>query len=399
MLRYLTSGESHGPQLTVIVDGFPAGFHLDIDKINHQLGRRQNGFGRGGRMKIESDGVEVVSGLRGGVTLGSPITFVIQNKDWDNWKRVMDPVKPAGKNLSEREKDLAKPATKPRPGHADLSGAIKFGHRDMRNVLERASARETAARVAAGSLARQLLEHFGVQFASHVKQIGKITLSTGYDLSDLEDFTRKAEKSSVRCVDSEAGERMIEEIKAAKKSRDSLGGVVEVIIRGLPVGLGGFSQSSDRLDSRLAAAMMSIPSVKGVEIGLGFEAAARYGSEVQDEISYTANSDPARKDFHRKTNNAGGIEGGITNGEDIIIRFAAKPISTLNKPLQTVDIESGKPAKAFVERADNCIVPVLGVIGEACAGLVLADVFMKKFGSDSLSDLERNYEAFLADRF
>ena len=311
----------------------------------------------------------------------------------------MDPIKPVGKNLSEKEINLTKPATKPRPGHADLPGAIKYGHRDMRNVLERASARETAARVAAGSLARQLLEHFGVKFASHVKQIGDVTMSAAYDLCDLEDFMRNVEKSSVRCIDSEISERMIEAIKAAKKSRDSLGGVVEVIVRGMPVGLGGFSQPSDRLDSRLAAAMMSIPSVKGVEIGLGFEAAARYGSEVQDEIFYTANSNPARKDFHRKTNNAGGIEGGMTNGEDIIIRFGAKPISSLNKPLKTVDIESKKTADAFVERADNCIVPVLGVIGEACAGLVLADVFMQKFGSDSLFDLERNYKAFLADMF
>ena len=395
MLRYLTSGESHGPQLTVIVDGFPAGFHLDTDKINHQLERRQRGFGRGERMKIEKDSVDVVSGVRGGVTLGSPITFVIKNKDWDNWKGVMDPVKPAGEELSDREKKLAQPLTRPRPGHADLPGAVKFGHRDLRNVLERASARETAVRVAAGGLARQLLEHFGVRFASHVRQIGKVTAPADSDFSDLEGFMSVVEKSQVRCFDSAACELMVKAIEEAKSSGDSLGGVVEVIIRGMPAGLGGFSQASDRLDSRLAAAMMSIPSVKGVEIGLGFKAASHLGSEVQDEIFHTPGSDPARRDFYRKSNNAGGMEGGITNGEDIIIRFAVKPISTLPRPLKTVDLESGKPAEALIERADCCIVPVLGVIGEACAGLVLADVFMDKFGSDNLSELERNYKSFL----
>ncbi|UCG62668.1 MAG: chorismate synthase [Candidatus Zixiibacteriota bacterium] len=389
MIKYLTSGESHGPQMTVIIDGFPAGFNLSLDQINYQLRRRQESLGRGDRMKIEKDTAEIVSGVRGGVTLGFPITLVIPNLDWPNWANIMNPLQPSGEKALDR----------PRPGHADLPGAVKLGHHDIRNVLERASARETVARVAAGSLARQFLEKFGVQFASHVIQVGKVKLKGAFSTRDLAAFAEKVEKSPVRSVDSATGKKMEKYIKEAAAKRDSLGGAVEVIVRGIPVGLGHFSQWYRRLDSRLAAAVMSIPSVKAVEIGLGMDSAGSPGSKSQDEIFYAAGSDSAKKDFYRKTNNAGGIEGGISNGEDIIVRFAAKPVSTLKKPLRTVNIKTKKPARATVERADTCIVPVLGVIGEAAVALVLADAFMEKFGSDNIAEIERNYHRFLGDTF
>ncbi len=388
MLTYLTAGESHGPQLTAVIDGFPAGFAVDIEKINAHLARRQKGYGRGDRMKIECDRIEVVSGLRGGTTLGSPITFVIGNKDWANWKETMDPVGPQATELS--------PATKPRPGHADLAGGIKLNQHDLRNVLERASARETTARVALGALARQLLEYFGVEFASHVTQIGKVTSDSQSDApGDLTRMKAVVEQSAVRCLDQHAGEEMIKAIDNAREEGDSLGGVVELIVRGLPVGLGGFSQASQRLDGQLAAGLMTIPSVKGVEIGLGFEAAALPGSAVHDEIYYDPYGDKSRKCFHRETNRAGGLEGGITNGEDIVARIAAKPISTLSKPLNTVDVVTKEAASAMVERTDTCIVPVLTVISESVAALVLAEAFLNKFGADNLVETERNYRGFL----
>ncbi|NOY89251.1 MAG: chorismate synthase [FCB group bacterium] len=399
MLTYLTSGESHGSQLTAIIDGFPAGFHVDIDKINYQLARRQKGYGRGGRMKIERDKVEVVSGLRYGYTLGSPITFIIHNKDWKNWTKIMPLVGAMSDDLNLKEKSLAYGKTKPRPGHADLSGAIKYNHQDMRNVLERASARETAAKVAIGALARQLLEHFQIRFASHVIRIGRVALSTKYKIKDFSAFVKKAENSPVRCINKSTEQKMIEAIKTAKKKRDSLGGIAEIIIRGVPVGLGSYAQSFRRLDGLLAGALMSIPSVKGVEIGLGFKSASLMGSQVHDEIYYKKGSDLPAKGFYRTSNNAGGIEGGITNGEDIVLKIAAKPISTLNKPLKTVDIKTKKPAQAIVERADNCVVPALGVIGEAVTALVLADVFLEKFGSDNMAEIESNYKAFLKSPF
>ncbi|MBI5266117.1 MAG: chorismate synthase [candidate division Zixibacteria bacterium] len=399
MLRYLTAGESHGPQLTAIIDGLPAGLSIDIDKINVQLARRQKGYGRGGRMKIEQDAVEIMSGIRGSVTMGGPITLVIRNKDWENWTNIMDPIKPVADNLNLRENRLAHETTTPRPGHADLPGGIKWNHRDLRNVLERASARETAARVAVGSLCRQLLEQFGVQFASHVVQIGNISLPAGYDISNLSTLVDAAESSEVRCINAGIGEKMIEAIKSAKNSRDSLGGVVELIVRGLPVGLGGFSQWDHRLDGRLAQGLMSIHSVKGVEIGLGFEGAGRPGSEYHDEIFYTANQYPTRKGFYRKSNHAGGLEGGITNGEDLLIRIANKPISTLNRPLKTVDVVTHAEAEAMVERTDNCVVPALGVVCEAVSALVLSEAFLAKFGSDNFAETERNFRAFLAEPY
>ena len=399
MLTYLTSGESHGPQLTAVLDGFPAGFRVDIDRLNHQLARRQKGYGRGGRMSIEKDSVQIVSGIRNSFTLGGPITLVIPNKDWVNWRKIMDPVASISKDLDQREQQLAYGTTRPRPGHADLPGAIKHDHHDIRNVLERASARETAARVAVGALARQLLEHFDVSLASHVVRIGAIAIGDDYDTSDLKKLADRSEQSPVRCLDSEIEAKMIAAIDDAAKDGDSLGGVVEVIVRGLPVGLGGFSQWSDRLDGRLAGAMMAVNSVKGVEIGRGFEEAQKRGSEVQDEIYYDPYGDAAKKKFHRTTNHAGGIEGGMTNGEDVIIRVAGKPLATLKKPLQTVDIKTKEPAEAMVERSDVCVVPALAVVCEAVAALVLADVFLAKFGSENIAETNRNYQSYLKIEF
>ncbi len=399
MLTYLTSGESHGPQLTAVIDGLPAGLPVDLDRLNFQMARRQKGYGRGGRMKIEKDTVEIVSGVRNGVTMGGPITFVIRNRDWENWTRIMHPTDPIADDLNLKEDRLAHDTHRPRPGHADLAGAVKWNHHDMRNVLERASARETAARVALGALARQLLEHFGVEFASHVVRIGPVELPRGYDLSDLEKVRTVTEASEVRCLDKAVEDDMIAAIRAAKKARDSLGGIAEVIIRGLPIGLGGFSQWYHRLDGRLAGALMAIHSIKGVEIGLGFEEASRRGSEVHDEIFFDPDGESRKKQFYRKTNNAGGLEAGITNGEDIVVRVAAKPISTLNQPLQTVDVVSKNKGEAIVERTDNCVVPAVAVVAEAVAALVLAEAFLEKFGADNLAETERNFQSFLDTPF
>ncbi|MBD3401481.1 chorismate synthase [candidate division GN15 bacterium] len=397
MLTYLTSGESHGPQLTAIVDGLPAGLTVAVDELNFQMARRQKGYGRGGRMKIEQDQVEFVSGLRHSRTLGGPVTMVIRNRDWENWVNIMDPVSPLPDDLHLREQRLAHETTMPRPGHADLAGGIKYNHKDLRNVLERASARETAARVAVGSLCRQLLEQFGVRFASHVVQIGEVAVARErYTIEHIDDIIERSEASEVRCLVSEVEAKMIEAIKTAKKKRDSLGGVAEVIVTGLPVGLGGFSQGRHRLDSQLVGALMSIPSAKGAEIGLGFAAAARRGSEVHDEIFYDTEGDPRKKKFVRKTNRAGGIEGGITTGEPIVARVAVKPISTLNRPLQTVDVVTKEPAEAMVERTDNCVVPAVAVITEAVMAIELTEVFLDKFGRDNMAEITRNVESFLA---
>ncbi len=399
MLNYLTAGESHGPQLTIVIDGLPAGLSIDIGRLNLQLARRQQGYGRGGRMKIERDEATFVSGLRAGVTIGSPVTIVIPNRDWPNWQDIMDPLKPVSDNLDLKNERLAHETTMPRPGHADLAGGVKWHHHDLRNVLERASARETAARVAVGALARQLLEQFNVQFLSHVVQIGSEKLCVVPDMSDLAALDRLADDSEVRCVDPETSEKMIAAIKESRKRRDSLGGVVEIVVRGLPVGLGSCSQWNRKLDGQLAGAMMSIQSVKGVEIGGAFESAGLRGSEVHDQIYYDPEGDPARKRFYRQTNNAGGIEGGMTNGEDVVLRVAAKPISTLNQPLDTVDVKSKEAAKAMVERTDNCVIPALGVIGESVAALVLADAFLTKFGCDNMTEIERNYQSWLAAEY
>lgn len=395
MIKYLTSGESHGPQLTAIIEGFPADLKIDLEQLNFQMARRQKGYGRGGRMKIETDRVEVVSGIRNGYTLGSPICLVIKNKDWDNWTKIMHPFEPIADDLNLKEQRLAYETTQPRPGHADLSGGIKYNTHDMRNILERASARETAARVAVGSICRQLLEKFEIKLASHVVQIGKVKLPARVKIKDIDQLIKITEESEVRCFDKTTETKMIEAIRAAKKKRDSLGGVSEIIVTNLPVGLGGFSQPERRLDSRLATNLMAIPSVKGVEFGLGFKAAAMLGSQVHDEIFYKKGSSPTKKDFYRKTNNAGGLEGGMTNGENLVMRVAAKPISTLNKPLKTVDAKTKKAGVAMVERTDNCVVPALGVVAEASVAIVLADVFLEKFGCDNISEIAANYSHFL----
>ena len=399
MLTYLTAGESHGPQLTAIIDGLPAGLTIDLDQLNFQLARRQKGYGRGGRMKIEKDRAQVVSGLRHGRSIGSPITVVIPNKDWENWTEIMDPFKPLPKKLGLKKERLAKHTTKPRPGHADLPGGVKWQHHDLRNVLERASARETAARTAIGSLARQFLEAFEIRFASHVVRIGDVALPDTTKRPPVDKIAAITEDSEVRCIDEKIGDEMKEAIRLAKKKRDSLGGIVEIIVSGLPIGLGGLAQWSDRLDGKLAQALMSVHSVKGVEIGMGFGAAAALGSNVHDEIFYDKKGDPRKKNFFRKTNRAGGLEGGMTNGEDLVLRVASKPISTLNQPLKTVDVKSKKAEEAMVERTDNCVVPALGVVCEAVVALVLADAFMHRFGSDNMDQIRRNFQSWLASEY
>ncbi len=399
MLTYLTAGESHGPQLTAIIDGLPAGLTIDIDRLNFQLARRQKGYGRGGRMKIEKDRADVVSGIRHGKTLGSPITLVVKNRDWENWTEIMHPFDPMPDDLGLKKERLAKHTTKPRPGHADLPGGVKWNHKDLRNVLERASARETAARTAVGSVARQFLEAFEIRFASHVVRIGEVALPDDHPRPPIDEIVAITEDSEVRCIDSRTADEMKEAIRQAKKKRDSLGGCVEIVVSGLPIGLGGLSQWSDRLDGKLAQALMSVHSVKGVEVGLGFKAAEAPGSQVHDEIYYEKNSNPKMRDFYRKTNRAGGLEGGITNGEELVLRVASKPISTLNQPLKTVDVATKEAEEAMVERTDNCVVPALGVVCEAVVALVLADAFMHRFGADNMEQIRTNWQAWLDSEY
>ena len=381
MLRYLNAGESHGRLLLAIVEGMPAGLPLTKELINHDLQRRQQGHGRGGRMKIEQDQIEIVAGVRSGLTLGSPIGLQINNRDWKNWQEIMA-VEPG-------EASTARAVTKPRPGHADLVGAIKYGHTDMRNVLEKASARETAIRVAVGAVARALLNQFGIKIISHVKEIGGIQADTRH--MDFESLEAASEESEVRCADSAAGDKMVQKIEEAKRKGDTLGGVFEVIVTGIPPGLGSYSQWDRRLNARLAFALMSIQAMKGVEIGMGFEAARRFGSEVHDEIFY----DKGKRFFYRKTNNSGGIEGGISNGQPIVMRVAMKPISTLYSPLKSVDFLTKEPFEASVERSDICTVPAAAVIGEAVVAFELASALTEKFGGDSLREMKRNYESYL----
>lgn len=381
MLRYLNGGESHGKYLLAILEGVPAGLPLSSDSVNQDLARRQKGYGRGGRMRLEQDRVEFACGVRKGKTLGNPIGLLVPNKDWENWKEVMA-VEPGP--VPEE-----KVVTRPRPGHADLVGAIKYAHRDIRNVLEKASARETAIRVAVGGVAKALLAQFGMRVVSYTTEIGDVVAQRLQD--PLEAFER-AEASDVRCADQEAGARMIERIRTAKHRGDTLGGVFEVIVTNPPIGLGSYAQWDRRLSTRLAMAAMSIQAMKGVEIGMGFEAARRFGSEVHDEIYY----DHSRQEFVRKTNNAGGLEGGISNGEPIVIRVAMKPISTLYNPKKSVDIETKEPFDATVERSDICTVPAAGVVGEAVIAFEMANAMVEKFGGDSLEEMTRNYDAYLA---
>lgn len=373
MLRYLTAGESHGPALTAIVEGMPAGLELSAEYINNQLARRQHGYGRGGRMKIETDKVELLSGIRDGKTLASPISLQIKNRDWENWSAIMA-AGPA--DLETRRVSI------PRPGHGDLAGHIKYGHQDLRNILERASARETASRVAACTVGRRLIEHYGIEINSHVIRIGSVQAA---DCS-LEDIKKQAPQSSLFCADPEAEALMIKEIDQAREKGDSLGGVFEIIISHAPVGLGSHVHWDRKLDGRIAGALMSVQAIKGVEIGLGFAAAGLPGSRVHDEIF---SGDQA---FKRGSNNAGGIEAGISNGQDIVVRAAMKPIATLYNPLRSVNLESGQAAQAAIERSDICAVPAAAVVGEAITAFELAVAFLEKFGGDSIAEIDQRFQ-------
>ncbi len=378
-MRYLSAGESHGPGLTAIIEGLPSNLEVKVENINFQLARRQKGYGRGGRMKIEKDKVRILSGLRFGKTLGSPLTLFIENRDYDNWKEYMDPEPP------ERE---GKRVSSPRPGHADLPGILKYRHKDIRNVLERASARETAMRVAVGSIARELLSLFGIQVYSHVVEIGRVK-SERVDLS-LEEFFKKVEESSVRCAHEESEKEMIAEIDRVREEGDSLGGIFEILVTGVPPGLGSHVHWDRKLEGRLAGALMSLQAIKGVEVGLGIEGARLRGSQVQDEIFFDVG-----KGYYHETNRAGGIEGGMSNGEPLLVRCAMKPIPTLYKPLRSVDIDTKKSLEAGIERSDVCAVPAAGVAGEAVAAWEVARAFLEKFSGDSMEEIRDNYKRYL----
>ncbi|OLD62987.1 MAG: chorismate synthase [Acidobacteria bacterium 13_1_40CM_2_68_5] len=383
MLRFLTAGESHGPALVAILDGMPAGLPLLAEDIDAELKRRQHGYGRGGRMKIEQDRVQVLSGVRHGRTLGSPIALTIANRDWANWQKAMaiEPV-----DLSEAER---KRVTRPRPGHADLAGALKYDAGDARDVLERASARETTARVAVGAVCKKFLGQFGVAVASHTVALGSAALSPETEMSWAEIVA--AEGSPLRCADKAVEAKMIEEIDRAMGARDSVGGAFQVVARGVPAGLGSHRHWDLRLNARLAAAICSIQSIKAIAVGDGVEAAGRMGSEFHDEIHY----DAGVRRFYRATNHAGGIEGGITNGEEIRVRVYVKPLSTLPKALHSVDLKSKEEFQAQVERTDVSAIAAAGVVGEAMMAFVLAEAVLEKFGGDSLKEITRNYRGYL----
>ncbi|CAN5804116.1 chorismate synthase [soil metagenome] len=387
-LRFVTAGESHGPALTAIVEGIPAGLPLQAAFIDADLQRRQGGYGRGGRMRIESDRAEILAGVRHGETLGSPIALQVRNRDWANWSQIMspDPLDEVVGDDSMRRVHLS------RPGHADLIGLLKYGWSDARDILERASARETAARVAAGAVAKRLLEELGIIIGSHVVMLGGIEAEIPTELPDP--LNAAVDASPVRCLDAQAEARMIDAIDEAKRAGDTLGGVFEVVARGLPVGLGSHVSWDRKLDGRLAAALMSIQAIKGVEIGLGFEAAARLGSRVHDAIITEPNRIRAAG-YGRSSNRAGGLEGGISTGLPLVVRGAMKPISTLMQPLQTVDLRTGEAGQAVRERSDVCAVPAAGVVGEAMVAIVLADAVLEKFGGDSLVEVQRNLAGYL----
>jgi chorismate synthase len=381
-MRYLTAGESHGPQLTTILEGVPAGLPLVAEHINVELARRQKGYGRGRRMQIEKDEVKILSGVRHGKTLGSPITLVVENRDWKHWTNIMG-IEPLEEGAEE---EVKRKVSRPRPGHADLNGAIKYGHRDMRNVLERSSARETTVRVAAGAVAKQILAHLGIKVAGHVLEIGGVK-AKNLSFSSLEELQQVTEQSPVRCFDKEAEAKMIEAIDEAKKNGDSLGGIVEVIVEGVPVGVGSYVHYDRKLDAKIAAAIVSINAFKGVEFGVGFEAARLPGSEVHDEIIWSK-----EEGFKRRTNRSGGFEGGMTTGMPIVVRGVMKPIPTLYKPLQSVDIETKEPFAASIERSDSCAVPAASVVAEAVVAWEIAAAIVEQFGQDRIDLIVENVE-------
>src|ERR1700694_4199118 len=379
MLRWLTAGESHGPQLTVVIEGLPAGLAISEDDLRRDLARRQGGHGRGGRQQIETDCARIVSGVRGGFTIGSPVTLVLENKDHVNWTADM---------TASTEGFAPKPITRLRPGHADLAGALKYGHTDVRNVLERSSARETATRVAAGGVARKMLAQFGIEILSFTQSIG--TVDIGYEGVDANTVTTEMiEASSVRCPDPDASAQMVAEIDNVAETGDTDGGTFRIIPRNVPPGLGSYVQWDRKLDGRLAQAVLSINAIKGVEFGAGFQGASRHGSDFHDQIEYEGGR------FRHLTKRAGGLPGGMTNGEIIDMRVAIKPISTMKKPMWSVDLITKEPVEAHYERHDVCVVPAAGGIGEAVVPLTLADAFLEKFGGDSMAELERNYRSYI----
>ena len=381
MLRFITAGESHGPALNVILEGLPAGLSLDFDAINSELRRRQGGYGRGARMKIEQDRVEVLGGLRSGQTTGGPISFIIHNKDWENWK---DKISPYAKPKDAESAELINP----RPGHADLAGALKYGIDDFRNVLERASARETASRVAAGAAAKQFLRHFDCDVRSHVIDIGAVNRAADAPETTWEQILAIPENAPLNCADAKLEKKMMAEIDRATEDRDAVGGVIEIVAHIPPAGLGSHIQWDRKLDGRLAQAILSIPAMKAMGFGRGIESAVLRGSALHDEIFYSA-----EEGLHRGSNNAGGLEGGVTNGQELRLKAYMKPLSSLRRPLRSVDIRTMKPVEAARVRSDVCAVPAAGVVGEAMVALSLADAALDKFGGDSLTETVANYHA------
>jgi chorismate synthase len=383
MLRFETAGESHGECLVATLTGLPAGVPVSVDAVNRELWRRQQGYGRGGRMKIETDRAEIVAGVRHSVTIGAPVAVIVRNRDWANWTEVL-PVE------GPRDEARAKPVTRPRPGHADLAGALKYDFHDARYILERASARETTVRVAVGALAKALLCQFGIEVLSHVVAVGPVRLERPASWDEIAAVARRDEVL-LGCVDPSTEAAMKEVVDEAYRTGDTVGGVFEVVARNVPPGLGSHIAWDTRLDGRLAQAVVSIQAVKGVEVGFAAEGAANFGSRVQDTIHYNA----GERRFYRGANRAGGLEGGITNGQDVVVRGLLKPISTLRRPLESVDLATREPALAAYERSDVAVIPAAGVVGEAMVALVLAQAFLEKFGGDSLRETRRNFDGYL----
>ncbi|MBZ5202272.1 chorismate synthase [Planomicrobium chinense] len=384
-MRYLTAGESHGPQLTAIIEGLPAQLPLTAEMINKELKRRQGGHGRGRRMQIEKDTVEIVSGVRHGKTLGSPVALVVKNDDWKHWTNIM------GIEPIEDTDEVKRQLSRPRPGHADLNGGMKYGHRDLRNVLERSSARETTVRVAVGAVAKQLLSQLGVEIVAHVTEIGGIKVNPeSYLGKSAAEIREIVENDAVYCADPSVTQQMTDLIDETKKNGDSIGGTVEVIVEGMPAGIGSYVHYDRKLDAKIAAAVMSINAFKGVEFGLGFEMARRPGSEVHDEIQWTEGTG-----YTRKTNNLGGFEGGMTTGMPIIVRGVMKPIPTLYKPLQSVDIESKEPFQASIERSDSCAVPAASIVAEHVVAWEVANALLEQFDADQMPRLKENLQNYL----